>query len=134
MSPQVPGFNRGVWKRLEAAIRKMDQDPDIFETYVLTAPVFYFGKVIETIGSEKEEYGIDVPVPHAFIKSVLTEDKRGRFSLRTFELKNEALDGELEDYLVVTYDAEQLIGGRFWDRVACGDLDADKRQRGKIWS
>jgi endonuclease G len=134
MSPQVPGFNRGVWKRLEAAIRKMDQDPDIFETYVLTAPVFYFGKVIETIGSEKEEYGIDVPVPHAFIKSVLTEDKRGRLSLRTFELKNEALDGELEDYLVVSYDAEQLIGGRFWDRVAGGDLDADKRQRDKIWS
>lgn len=133
MSPQTPSFNRGIWKNLERAVRELDQDPDIFETYVLTAPVFYFGEIIETIGDGDEEFGIDVPIPHAFVKSILTEDKRGRLGLWTFEMPNEDLDGDLGDYLVVTYDAEQLIGGRFWDRVAGGDLHNQKKSKGRMW-
>ena len=133
MSPQVASFNRGIWKRLEKTVRMLDQDPDVFETYVLTAPVFYFGEVIETIGDDTDEYGIDVPIPHAFVKSVLTEDKRGRLSLWTFELPNQDIDGDLDDYLAVTYDAEQLVGVRFWDRVAGGDLHEHKKQKGQFW-
>lgn len=133
MSPQKPFFNRGVWKELESEIRKLDARPDVLETYVLTAPIFYFEKVIETIKDEREDYGIDVPIPHAFVKSVLTEDKRGRLKLWTFEMKNEKLDGDLEDYLVATYDAEQLVGGRFWDRVAGGDLHDSKKSKGAMW-
>ncbi|MGD8480509.1 MAG: hypothetical protein PVI61_10310, partial [Methyloceanibacter sp.] len=41
------------------------------------------------------------------------------------------LKGDLEDYLVVTYDAEQIVGGRFWDRISAGDLhDLKKEARG----
>lgn len=133
MSPQRPGLNRRLWRELEQAIRTLDARPDILETYVLTAPVFYFGETIETIGDETEEYGIDVPVPHAFVKSVLTEDNRGRLSLWTFEMKNQDLDGALEDYLVVTYDVEQVVGGRFWDRVSGSDLHEQKRKPAKMW-
>ena len=133
MSPQVGSFNRGIWKRLESAIRKLDADPDIFETYVLTAPIFDFNKEIETIGDRKNEHGIDIPIPHAFAKSVLTEDKRGLLKLRTFVMNNEKLDGDLADYLAVTYDVEQYVGGRFWDRVAGGDLHEDKCQKGEMW-
>lgn len=133
MSPQHPQFNRRIWRDLEAAIRELDRRPDVLETYVLTCPVFYFGEVIETIKDEEEDYGIDVPIPHAFIKSVLTEDVRGRLKLWTFEMKNEKLTGDLEDHLVVTYDAEQIVGGRFWDRVAGGDLHESKKSKGKMW-
>lgn len=133
MSPQVPQFNRGIWKKLEEEIRNLDAREDVLETYVLTTPVFYFEKTIETIKDEKEDYGIDVPIPHAFIKSVLTEDARGRLKLWTFEMKNEKLDGDPGDYLVVTYDAEQLVGGRFWDRVAGGDLHDSKAEKGRMW-
>ena len=133
MSPQAPQFNRGIWKDLEAEIRELDKRDNVLETYVLTCPVFYFEQAIETIKDEKEDYGIDVPIPHAFIKSVLTEDERGRLNLWTFELQNEKLDGDLGDYLVVTYDAEQLVGGRFWDRVAGGDLHKSKEKKGKMW-
>lgn len=133
MSPQVPQFNRGIWKDLEAEIRRLDETAEVLETYVLTAPVFYFGQAIEVIEDNEEDYGISVPIPHAFVKSVLTEDIRGRLKLWTFEMKNEKLDGDLEDYLVVTYDAEQLVGGRFWDRVAGGDLHDSKSSKGKMW-
>ena len=134
MSPQKPDLNRQIWRKLEMAIRKLNNKSNILETYVLTAPVFYFDKKIETIGDETEKYGIDVPVPHAFVKSVLAEDNRGRLKLWTFEMENKKLSGNLEDYLVVTYDAEQKVGGRFWNKVAGGDLHSQKRKPGKMWS
>lgn len=133
MSPQKPNFNRRIWRELEMAVRELNNQDDILETYVLTAPVFYFDQKIETIGDDSEEYGIDIPVPHAFVKSVLAENHRGRLQLWTFEMKNDGLDGPLEDYLVNTYDAEQKVGGRFWDRIAGGDLHEQKRKPGTMW-
>lgn len=134
MSPQKPQFNRRMWRDLEIAVRKLNDRRNILETYVLTAPVFYFDQKVETIGDENEKYGIDVPVPHAFVKSILAEDNRGRLKLWTFEMENKRLTGNLEDYLVSTYDVEQKVGGRFWDRVAGGDLHSQKRKPSKMWS
>ncbi len=133
MSPQKPEFNRRLWRDLEMAIRDLNDKPNILETYVLTAPVFYFDQKIETIGDENEKYGIDVPIPHAFVKSILAEDNKGRLKLWTFEMENKRLTGQLEDYLVVTYDVEQKVGGRFWNKVAGGDLHSQKRKPGKMW-
>ncbi len=133
MSPQKPNFNRRIWRELEIAVRKLNDQKNILETYVLTAPVFYFDRKIQTIGDTTDKYGIDVPIPHAFVKSVLAEDNRGRLNLWTFEMENKQLSGSLEDYLVVTYDAEQVVGGRFWDRVAGGDLHSQKSKPGKMW-
>lgn len=101
---------------------------------MLTCPVFYFDRLIETIGDETDDYGIDIPIPHAFIKSVLAEDKRGKLKLWTFEMENKELDGNLEDYLVVTYDAEQIVGGRFWDRISGGDMHEQKKNPIAMWN
>lgn len=134
MSPQVDKFNRGIWQRLESAIRILNSQPDILETYVLTAPVFYFDKPIHTIGSPTDELGIDIPVPHGFIKSVLAEDIKGRLLLWTFEMENTDLNGKIEEYLVSTYDAEQIIGGRFWDRISGNDIHDQKKTPIGIWT
>ncbi|MEM8999225.1 MAG: DNA/RNA non-specific endonuclease [Bacteroidota bacterium] len=133
MSPQKPNFNRRIWKHLEEAIRHLNNQENVLETYVLTCPVFYFDREIETIGDEQDAYGIDVPIPHAFIKSVLAEDDKGRLKLWTFEMENKELDGNIEDYIVVTYDAEQIVGGRFWDRISGGDMHEQKRNPIEIW-
>lgn len=134
MSPQHPQFNRGIWRKLELAIRDLDAQTSIFETYVLTCPVFYFGEKVERIGENQEDFGISVPVPHAFMKSVLAEDKRGKLKLWTFEIPNAPQTASLESFLVKTYDAEQIVGGRFWDRIAGGDLHRDKSRTRKMWS
>ncbi len=133
MSPQKPNFNRQIWKKLEEATRTLNNDEDIFETYVLTCPVFYFDRMIETIGDEDDDNGIYIPIPHAFVKSVLAEDKRGKLKLWTFKMDNKELDGDLEDYLVVTYDAEQLVGGRFWDKISGGDIHQQKKNPRAMW-
>ncbi|TSE03999.1 MULTISPECIES: DNA/RNA non-specific endonuclease [Aquimarina] len=134
MSPQKPNFNRRIWKNLEEATRTLNNQDEILETYVLTCPVFYFDRLIETIGDKNDDYGIDIPIPHAFIKSVLAEDKRGKLKLWTFEMENKELDGNLEDYLVVTYDAEQIVGGRFWDRISGGDMHEQKKNPIAMWN
>lgn len=134
MSPQKPQFNRRMWRKLEESVRDLNANKNILETYVLTAPVFYFDQKVETIGNDNEKYGIDVPIPHAYCKSILAEDNKGRLKLWTFEMENKRLTGNLEDYLVITYDIEQKIGGRFWDRVAGGDLHTQKKNPRKMWS
>ena len=134
MSPQRPKFNRQIWRDLEIATRKLNDQEDVVETYVLTAPVFDFGKVIETIGDRDSKHGIDIPVPHAFVKSVFAEHLNGSFKLWTFKIDNEEQDGDLADFLIKTYDAEQYVGGRFWDRVSGGDLHEQKKRKGTMWS
>ncbi|WP_394729566.1 DNA/RNA non-specific endonuclease [Altererythrobacter sp. GH1-8] len=133
MSPMKPQFNRGIWSKLEHEIRVLDARESTLETYVLTCPVFYFGEKVERIGKEQEDFGISVPVPHAFIKSVLVENKRGRFRLWTFEIPNKKQTAPLGDFLVKTYDAEQIVGGRFWDRISGSDLHTYKSKPGKMW-
>jgi len=130
MSPQHPDLNRRGWRDLECAVRELDAKPNILETYVLTCPLFYFGETIETIGKNQKDYGIDVPIPHAFVKSVLAEDDKGKLSLWTFEMPNAKLEHDLGHYLVKTYDVEQKVGGRFWDRVAGGDMHRAKGGEG----
>ena len=134
MSPQAPKFNQGKWRELEDAVRRLDADKNTLETYVLTAPVFDFRKTIKTLGDRNNTFGIDVPVPHYFVKSVLAEKKSGALWLWTFMMPNEATNKNLEDYRVKTYDAEQYVGGRFWDRVAGGDLHSQKKKPRKMWN
>lgn len=134
MSPQKPELNRGMWWKLELAIRGLNDEDDVLETYVLTAPIFYFDRKVEMIGDKHDEYGINVPISHAFVKSVLAEDRKGRLRLWTFEMENKALEGNVTDYLVITYDVEQKVGGHLWDRVAGADLHEQKSVVGTMWT
>ena len=73
----------------------------------MTAPAFYLEEPIDSISHED----VSIPVPHAFIKSVLIEDTRGKHRLWTFEMRNKKLSGDLSDYLVPTTHAENIVGG-----------------------
>lgn len=133
MSPQTGDFNRQIWRKLEEAVRTLNETDKVLETYVLNCPVFDFTKPIEMIGDEKDEYGINIPVPHAFIKSVLAEHRNGGLKLWTFYMENKKLTEPLGDYLINTYDAEQIVGGRFWDRASGGDMHEMKKYPIDMW-
>ena len=133
MSPQTASFNRQVWRLLEEAVRELNDREDVLEVYVLNCPFFDFTKKLKLIGDKEDEFGISIPVPHGFVKSVLAEYRSGKLDLWTFLLPNQKLDGQLGDFLVKTYDAEQLIGGRFWDRASGGDMHELKKVKNKMW-
>jgi len=132
MSPQRPNFNRQIWRNLESAVRDLNDKSSILETYVITGPVFDYVEKIQTIGS-KDKFGIDVPIPSHFYKSILAEQKNGQFKIWTFEMANKKLSGKLESYLVPTIYVEQRIGGLLWNNLNGYKIYLQKKKVSKMW-
>lgn len=81
MSPQVGlGFNRRIWKNLEAKVRSWTKKRQ--NIYVMTGPI-YASKDYKTIGPDK------VAIPSHFYKIVVSRDTNGSTPLT---IKGESLD------------------------------------------
>jgi endonuclease G len=66
MSPQLPGFNRGIWKKLEEQVRAWALQYDTL--YVVTGPILEAGLL--TIGSN------EVSVPKAYFKALIAPQQQ----------------------------------------------------------
>lgn len=133
MTPQKPAFNRGVWRRLEEAVR--DLANLYVEVYVICGPLFDVGKEITIIGANlKRKKDVIIPVPHSYFKSILAEDAKGRLKLWSFVLPNEASDAPLENFLCETVKIEMWAGLPLWDRLRGESVDKMRDNKGAIWS
>lgn len=132
MSPQVPAFNRNIWRRLEEAVRALDAKEDIYETYVVSGPYFNFDEPIITL-QEEGGRGVTLPVPHGFFKSVLTEDKRGNLHMWSFMMPNAASSEPLETFLVPTVRVERYVGIELWNRLTGVQIEAEKENVRDMW-
>lgn len=132
MSPQQPRFNRGIWKQLEAAVRRLDAQDDIYETYVICGPIFDFDTPVTRIGTQNNN-GVSLPVPNAYFKSVLTEDKRGNLDMWSFVMPNQESDKSLESFLVPTTVVERMSGIFLWDRLTGRKIEQEKNSVRRIW-
>jgi endonuclease G len=99
MAPQHLSFNRKIWKNLEAAVRKLNGKENIFGTYVISGPTFDFNKKVEVIGS-KDNNNVTLPIPHAFFKSILTENNKGSLHIWSFVIPHKPSRKPLKDFLV----------------------------------
>jgi len=132
MSPQLPGFNRGIWKDLEEAIRDLDAQKKVLETYVICGPIFNFDVPVTTI-KPKENKGVTLPIPHAFFKSVLTEDNRGRLHMWSFMIPNEATNKPLVEFLTTTKKLERYSGLVLWQRLVGSEIEREKNKVRPMW-
>jgi len=132
MSPQHPTFNRGIWKKLEEAVRTLNKTKDIWETYVICGPVFYFDQPVESIGTT-DSNDVSIPIPNAYFKSVLTEDSRGNIDMWSFLMDNKKLDGDLADYLVPTSKIEKYTGIVLWETLVGSKITREKNNVRKMW-
>jgi len=132
MSPQMPGFNRGIWKDLEDAVRKLDAQKNVLETYVICGPIFNFDVPVITIVPKKNK-GVTLPIPHAYFKSVLTEDNRGKLHMWTFMIPNEATDKPLEEFLTTTKKIERYSGLTLWERLVGREIEKEKTKTRAMW-
>ncbi len=99
MSPQIPGFNRGIWKRLEEQVRSWAVELDTI--YVVTGPVLT-GKM-SYIGPDH------VAVPNYYYKAILY--MRGKDArMLGFVMPNRASRNSLDDYAVSVDSIEKLTG------------------------
>lgn len=97
MSPQVPSFNRGVWKRLEKQVRHWAMEFDTI--YIVTGGVLKEG--LPTIGTDH------VAVPQYFFKVILCENSKDTMGIG-FILKNEG-SKESVSHFAVTIDSVAKI-------------------------
>ena len=132
MSPQAPQFNRGIWRDLEDAVRELNEQEDILETYVICGPVFYFDKPVVTIGDD-DSNEVTIPVPNAFFKSILTEDSRGRLQTWSFLMDNEATSAPPSSFLVPTTKIERIAGIQLWDRLLGKEIEREKARVRAMW-
>ncbi len=132
MAPQKPSFNRQKWRHLESAVRDLDAQKDVLETYVITGPIFDFRSSIEMMG-ERDRNGISVPVPSHFFKCVLTEEKSGDLKMWAFEMENASLINNLESYRVAAAYIEQRAGLLLWNNLTGPEIDKEKKRIRDMW-
>ena len=132
MSPQVPGFNRGIWKELEDAVRNLDAQKKVLETYVICGPIFNFDVPVVTI-VPKNGKGVTLPIPHAYFKSVLTENNKGQLHMWSFMIPNEATDKPLEEFLTTTKKIERYSGLVLWQKLVGSEIEKEKGKVRPMW-
>jgi endonuclease G len=132
MSPQQPQFNRNIWMRLEEKVRALDARDDVYETYVVSGPIFNFDIPVHTIGA-LDDNGISLPVPHAYFKSILTENNKGKFELWSFMIPNQPSSEPLGSFLVPTSKVERFAGLFLWERLVGSEIEIMKNATNTLW-
>lgn len=132
MSPQKAGFNRGIWRKLEEKVRKLNKRKTILETFVICGPLFDFDKKVDCIGTN-DPNDVTIPVPHAYFKSVLAEHRNGDLLMWSFIIPNEKTNKSLSKFLVETVKVEKYAGINLWDRLVGKKIDEEKSTIRKIW-
>ena len=103
MSPQVPSFNRGIWKKLEELVRTWAIENN--SIYIVTGPVLKNG--LTTIGADK------VSVPKYYYKVILDY---GEPSIKGigFIVPNSGSKVSLQNYAVSIDSVEKVTGIDFF--------------------
>ncbi len=103
MSPQSPGFNRGIWKKLETDVREWAKNNE--EIYIVTAGILEDS--LPTIGIDK------VAVPRFYYKVILDYQKP-EYKAIAFILPNQGSKQSVFDFAVSIDSVESLTGIDFF--------------------
>ena len=133
MSPQKPEFNSGIWKTLEEEVRKLNSKSNVFETYVISGPLFLFDQEVIMLGEGDDRINVTLPIPHAFFKSILIEKNTGTINMWSFLIPNEASDQALESFLVETTKVEKISGLLLWETLLGTKMIREKNKIRKMW-
>ena len=123
MSPQVPRFNRGIWKKLEAQVRTWGS---LYGSIlVLTGPVL--SDSLPTIGPNK------VAIPESYYKIIVNAAVKPPQAIG-FILKNEPSSKKLSSFVVTIDDIEALTGLDFLSAIPATDQRAlENHVDGTYW-
>jgi len=103
MSPQVPSFNRGVWKRVEELVRNWAREYK--SVYIVTGPILTSG--LKTIGHDR------VSVPKYFYKVILEYNSSGIKGIG-FIIPNLSSQEQLQRFAVTIDSVEKVTGIDFF--------------------
>lgn len=107
MTPQVPAFNRGIWRSLEQVVRSWAEGAE--SVRVVTGPVLsQSAQDFPHIGQN------EVAVPAEFYKALLLTAPDGERQCAAFVIPNERCEEDILHYAVTVDEAEELTGLDFF--------------------
>lgn len=109
MSPQKPGFNRGIWKKLEEQVRDWATQYDTI--YVVTGPVLEDG--LNTIGVN------EVSIPKKYYKALLVYKSNLQTAV-AFILNNDSSSTELKNFAITVDSLERVTSIDFFSKLPDG--------------
>jgi len=119
MSPQVPGFNRGIWKKLEEQVRLWAKQYDTL--YIVTGPKLESG--LPTIGPNQ------VSVPKLYYKALIAPNQQKGIA---FLIPNEKSEEPLSHYLLSIDSLEQILHRDLFYQLADDQENVIEKQV-KFW-
>ena len=123
ISPQIPGFNRGIWRKLENKVRKWAMLND--SLYIVTGPVL--NTINTTIGDNQ------VGVPLYFFKVIL-DISYPSFKGIGFILPNEKSNENIFDFAVSIDSVENLVNYNFFPQLDSVSIEYIESQLDKkLW-
>ncbi len=122
MSPQVPGFNRGIWKKLESQVRTWGYENH--QIFVVTGPVLT--TFIDTIGA--------IPVPQYYYKVVLDYHEPELKAIGLL-LENKSSSLPLTEFIVSIDSIELLTGIDFYSNLPDSlEIILEQKSDPELWS
>ena len=122
MSPQVPGFNRGIWKKLESQVRTWGYENK--HVYVVTGPLL--SQFIDTIGI--------IPVPKYYYKVIL-DYHEPELKAIGFILENKSSSRPLTQFAVSVDSVETLTGINFFSALPDSiENSLEQSYQASLWS
>ena len=119
ISPQMPGCNRGIWKRLETQVRRWAVKEG--ELRIVTGPVFSGAPIV--MGRQK------IPVPSAYYKVIL--DLTPPMKMIGFIIPNRKSKQPLSDFVHTVNEVEALTGYDFF-RELDDDLESELEKKSSL--
>jgi len=106
ISPQDPGFNRGIWRRLEEEIRRFVENDQ--ELYIITGPCLHDN--LPVIGANR------VSIPERFYKAVY-DLKPPQKKAIAFLIPNRNSSRPLTDFVISIDSLEKTVGIDFFPQL-----------------
>jgi len=106
MSPQNPGFNRGIWKNLEEEVRNWGEK--FKEIFIVTGPVLL--ESLKTIGKNK------VSIPDFYYKVILDTVSKTKKGIG-FIMPNKSLKYPISNFCVPIDSVEKVTGIDFFPNL-----------------
>lgn len=120
ISPQLPGCNRGIWKRLEMQVRKWAIREK--QICIITGPLF--------TGESKNMGKSRIAVPDGFYKIIL--DLTPPYKMAAFIIPNQATRKRLTSFAVPADKVEEITGFDFFPNFP-GAEELEKATRSELW-
>lgn len=123
ISPQRPAFNRGIWKKLEEAVRGFALRYD--SVWIATGPVFTSPDTLKVHSR--------ITVPGAFYKALMIKDGKGVQCIG-FVIPNQASSSPLSHYQVAVDSVESLTQLDFFSLLPDSlEIEAEARFDSSFW-